>query len=71
MTNTWISVREAAERLGFGVVSLRRLIERNARRAPDGGIEALIDGVRAKKLGRTWRVQLGERWANASPSSRS
>jgi hypothetical protein len=64
----WISVRDAAVVLGFATISLRRLIERNARRAPDGSVEALVDGVRAKKLGRTWRVQLGERWAGITPS---
>lgn len=58
----WLSVREAATVLGLAVVSLRRLIERHARRAPDGGIEASLDGVRAKKLGRTWRVQLSSAW---------
>ncbi|MBZ0116714.1 MAG: hypothetical protein K8H88_06960 [Sandaracinaceae bacterium] len=43
-------------------MSLRRTIERHARRAPDGGTEASFDGIRARKLGRTWRVLLGERW---------
>lgn len=60
---SWMSVRQAASVLGFAVVSLRRTIERHARRAPDGGIEASFDGIRAKKLGRTWRVLLGERWS--------
>lgn len=64
----WMSVREAAAVLGFAVVSLRRAIERNAQRAPDGGVEATFDGLRAKKLGRTWRVQLGPRWAPLAPS---
>lgn len=66
----WMSVREAAAVLGFAVVSLRRAIERHARRAPDGGIEASFDGLRARKLGRTWRVQLGSRWTAPSAPSR-
>lgn len=61
----WISIREAADILGYGAVSMRRLIERNARRVADGGIEANVDGVRARKIGRTWRVQLGAAWSSA------
>lgn len=60
----WLSVREAALLLGFAVVSLRRAIERHARRAPDGGTEASFDGIRAKKLGRTWRVLLSAAWTS-------
>lgn len=62
-TTRWMSVREAATVLGYGVVSLRRLLDRHSRRASDGGVEADVDGVRARKLGRNWRVLLGERWA--------
>lgn len=59
----WMSVREAAEILGFAIISLRRAIERNARRASDGGVEASFDGLRARKIGRAWRVQLSSAWA--------
>jgi hypothetical protein len=58
----WLTVREAAAHLGYGVVSLRRLLDRHARRAPDGGVEAALDGLIGKKLGRSWRVTLGARW---------
>lgn len=58
----WVSVRIAARTLGFTPVSLRRAIERHARRAEDGTIEARFDGLRARKLGRTWRVQLSSAW---------
>lgn len=58
----WLTVREAAAHLGYGVVSLRRLLDRHARRAPDGGVEAALDGLLGKKLGRSWRVTLGARW---------
>lgn len=67
----WVSVRDAALALGFAAVSLRRAIERNSRRAPDGGVEASFDGVRARKLGRTWRVLLGDCWAPTQPSQRA
>lgn len=66
----WISVSKAAVMLGFGVVSLRRLIERHARRGSDGGIEVHVDGIRARKVGRTWRVFLSEAWTSPSGSPR-
>lgn len=66
----WVNVNAAADLLGFGVVSFRRLLERHARRAPDGGIEAVLDGVRARKIGRTWRVQLSSRWTSGPPPTR-
>lgn len=62
MTARWMSIREAAKLVGYGEVSFRRLIERHARMGTDGTIASSIDGVRARKLGRTWRVQLGEGW---------
>jgi hypothetical protein len=50
--------------------ALRRSIECHAVRAPDGGIESNIDGVRARKFGRLWRVQFSARWSsNAEPRS--
>jgi len=59
---TWMPVSKAADVLGFAPVSLRRAIERHARRGPDGTTEASFDGVVARKLGRTWRVKLSPRW---------
>lgn len=59
----WMSLARAAAALDMSAPALRRALERRARRAPDGGIEAEIDGVRGRKLGHLWRVQLGERWA--------
>ena len=58
----WFSIRSVAAVIGYAPVPLRRLIERHARKGPDGTIESVVDGLRARKLGRTWRVQLGERW---------
>ena len=62
MKQQWFSIRTVATVIGYEPVPLRRLIERHARKGPDGTIEAVVDGLRARKLGRTWRVQLGERW---------
>ena len=67
----WTSIRDAAETLGFAVVSLRRAIERNAHRTPDGGTEATFDGIVARKCGRTWRVLLDEAWTATRTPSRS
>ena len=58
----WYTLSDAAERLALSVDALRRQFERRARRASDGGIEANIDSVRARKFGRLWRVSFGQRW---------
>ncbi|HEU4535809.1 MAG TPA: hypothetical protein VFS00_16900 [Polyangiaceae bacterium] len=58
----WVSLGTAAEHLGTSSDALRRLFERRAVRAADGGVEAHVDGVRARKLGRLWRVSLGPSW---------
>lgn len=47
----WYTLNDAAERLALSVDALRRQFERRARRAPDGGVEANIDSVRARKFG--------------------
>jgi hypothetical protein len=59
----WLTVRDAAPLLSMSPDALRRSLERYAVRAPDGGIEANIDGLRARKLGRLWRVMLAGAWA--------
>lgn len=59
----WISIVSASEILDLSPEALRRTIERHAVRAPDGGTEANVDGVRARKFGRLWRVQFSERWS--------
>lgn len=61
-TVRWISVEEAAEFIGTNAVALRARL----RRAPDGGVEADVDGIRGRKLGTTWRVVLGARWLEPS-----
>lgn len=48
--------------LGTSPDALRRMLERRAVKAADGGIEADVNGVRGRKLGRIWRVRLSEAW---------
>jgi hypothetical protein len=58
----WYSLRDAASVLGVSPEALRKQFERNVLRAPDGGIEAAVDGARARKFAGRWRVSFGERW---------
>jgi hypothetical protein len=62
----WLSLAKAALVLDLSPTALRRTLERRATRTDDGSVEAEIDGVRARKFGRLWRVQLGERWLAAA-----
>jgi hypothetical protein len=64
----WMGVEDAASILGVPVVSLRRTIERNARKRPDGSVEARVDGIVARKLGRLWRVTLDPAWMKPTGS---
>jgi hypothetical protein len=59
----WLSVQAAAEMLGLTAAALRKSLERRAVRTLEGGIEADIDGVRGRKLGRLWRVALSAAWS--------
>lgn len=61
-TGSWRSIQATARILGVPTITLRRLIGRSARRAPDGSMEACVDGIRARKLGRHWRVWLHPSW---------
>lgn len=61
----WVCLRTAAQFLDMSPDALRRAVERHAVRASDGGIEAHIDGVRARKFGRQWRIAFSERWLPA------
>jgi hypothetical protein len=58
----WLRVDDAARLLGLTTVTLRRTIERNARRDAAGRVHASFDGIRARKLGRNWRVLLDDCW---------
>jgi hypothetical protein len=58
----WCSLHAAADFLGMTADALRRCVERRAMKMPDGGTEARLDGVRARKFGRLWRVMLSSEW---------
>jgi len=58
----WINLRDAAAYLGESHEGLRKKFEQAAR-LQDGVVEAVtLDGLRARKLGGRWKVQLGT-WA--------
>ncbi len=59
----WRSVEQAAAFLGMPVRVLREALARNAR-AEGGVVEARLDGITARKLGRQWRVWLDPGWLN-------
>jgi hypothetical protein len=52
----------AAAHLGMSAEALRKTLERRAVRASDGTTEATLDGVRARKFGRLWRIRFSEAW---------
>jgi hypothetical protein len=58
----WYALREAASILSVSPEALRKHFERKARRAADGGTEAHVDGVRARKFANRWRVSFDEAW---------
>jgi hypothetical protein len=58
----WFALRDAALVLGVSASALRKVLERRATRASDGGTEAVVDGVRARKFANRWRVSFGEAW---------
>lgn len=58
----WYALRDAAPLLGVSVGALRKLLERRAVKATDGGVEANVDGVKARKFANRWRVSLGPAW---------
>jgi hypothetical protein len=62
----WLSVDRAAAMLDVSPEALAKRLARAARKAPDGVVEASVDGVTGRKFGRVWRVHLSERWAAPS-----
>lgn len=61
--SVWLRIEAAAHHLDTTPAALRRALERAAHRVADGGTEAELDGIRARKLGRRWRVLLGPAWS--------
>jgi hypothetical protein len=64
----WLRLEEAARLLGVESVTLRRAIDRHARRDADGRTFSEFDGVRARKLGRQWRIVLDPCWCLDAPA---
>jgi len=58
----WLPLERAAAHLSMNAAALRKALERRATRAADGATEASLDGVRARKFGRTWRVRFSDAW---------
>ena len=65
-TAIWMSLEEAAPRLGVSTEALKKRLQLVAKRSTtDGAIEARpAPGIKGRKLGRFWRVCLSEGWAN-------
>lgn len=59
----WFALRDAAAILSVTPNALRKQLERRAVRAADGGTEAVVDGVRARKFANRWRVSFSRAWA--------
>ncbi len=58
----WWGLRRGARFLDVTEPALRRRLERHSFRADDGITEAQVDGVRGRKWGRHWRVQISGGW---------
>lgn len=58
----WLGIHRAAEVLDEAPESLRKKLERASKRHPDGHFEAEINGIRGRKLGHLWKVQLPASW---------
>lgn len=54
----WVSLTTAADFLGLSYDGFRKRIERAAK----NGKETIIDDIRCRKVGASWRIQLGP-WA--------
>ncbi len=63
MGSEWVTLAVAAASLGTASAALRRTIERRARLADDGTLEAAFDGIRARKLAGRWRIHFGPGWS--------
>jgi hypothetical protein len=59
----WVTLTVAASSLDMAATALRRTVERRARLAEDGVLEAAFDGIRARKFAGRWRIHLGPGWS--------
>lgn len=61
----WMSLDVAAKTLGLSSEALKKRLQQAVKNAPDGSVESRpTPGIKARKLGRYWRVCLSEGWAN-------
>lgn len=67
VARAWVSIEVAAGVLGITPDALRKSIDRRAKKMADGGIEAHVDGLRARKFGRRWKVQRDGVWFDGDP----
>jgi hypothetical protein len=65
----WMSTCEAAAILGVREITLRRTLERHSCKRSDGTITATVDGLKARKFSRQWRISLDQVWLE--PGARS
>lgn len=63
---TWLALTRAAHVIDMSAHALRRRCERHAHVGEDGVIEAVFDGIRARKIGRLWRIAFSREWLDAS-----
>ena len=57
-----MSLARAAAHLDETPAALRRRIERALQMMPDGTVQADLPGIRARKLGKLWKVHLADGW---------
>ncbi len=58
----WVTTRLAARYLDMTEDALRRTLERHAHRGTDGVVSVEVDGIRARRFGRRWRVAFSDAW---------
>jgi len=56
---SWVPLRDAALTLGLSPNALRKQLDRNVKRAGDGGVRAHSGELRARKVANRWRILLG------------
>lgn len=59
----WLGIHRAAELLDESPESLRKKLERASRKGPDGQVEADLNGIRGRMLGRRWKIHIPAGWA--------
>jgi len=58
----WVSLPTAAEHLGESQTGLRKKLDRASKLGEDGVVEAHLEGLRARKFGKLWKIRLDRGW---------